>query len=224
MLGCAITLADIEMTQGRLGDAQRTFERALELAGHGRPPPLRGTADMHVGLSRVAWERDDLAGAADHLRRADGSASPPACRSTRTGGGSRWRSCEQPKATSTAALALLDEAERVYVGDFSPNVRPVPATRARVLAAHGRRRRSARLGARARAVAADDDLSLPARVRARHPGPGSARARTRERVRGRSEEATGLLDRLLAAAEAGGRTGTVIEILVLRALASRSAR
>ena len=34
----------------------------------------------------------------------------------------------------------------------------------------------------------------------------------------------GLLDRLLAAAEAGGRIGTVIEVLVLRALAQQARR
>ena len=31
-----------------------------------------------------------------------------------------------------AALDLLDEADRLYNGDYSPNVRPVPATRARL--------------------------------------------------------------------------------------------
>ena len=36
------------------------------------------------------------------------------------------------------ALVLLDEAERVYVGDFSPRVRPVPALKARVLVKQGR--------------------------------------------------------------------------------------
>ena len=36
-----------------------------------------------------------------------------------------------------AALTLLDDAERVYVGDFSPPVHPIHATRARVLAAAG---------------------------------------------------------------------------------------
>ena len=35
------------------------------------------------------------------------------------------------------ALDLLDEAERLYVGDFFPNVRPVPAMRARVLGRAG---------------------------------------------------------------------------------------
>ncbi len=37
-----------------------------------------------------------------------------------------------------AAISCLDEAERVYVGDFSPEVRPVPAVRARVWLAQGR--------------------------------------------------------------------------------------
>ena len=46
----------------------------------------------------------------------------------------------------------------MYVGDFSPNVRPVPALRARVLAAHGRVERRPRLGRR-QGLAADDDLS-----------------------------------------------------------------
>ena len=46
-----------------------------------------------------------------------------------------------------AALELLDEAERVYTRDFSPNVRPVPAMRARVLDRAGKAGRSARLGA-----------------------------------------------------------------------------
>ena len=41
----------------------------------------------------------------------------------------------------------------MYVGDYSPNVRPVPARRARVLAAHGDVAGALGLGARARAVA-----------------------------------------------------------------------
>ena len=46
----------------------------------------------------------------------------------------------------------------MYVGDFSPNVRPVPALRARVLAAQGRVGEA--LGwARERGLSADDDLS-----------------------------------------------------------------
>ena len=44
VLGCSITLADIRITQGRLGDAMRTYEQALRLAAEptarccGEPP------------------------------------------------------------------------------------------------------------------------------------------------------------------------------------------
>ena len=33
ILGCSIALADIRITQGRLGEAMRTYEQALQLAG-----------------------------------------------------------------------------------------------------------------------------------------------------------------------------------------------
>ena len=54
--------------------AERTLEQALALAERHRPDgpdAMRGTADMLVGLSRAAWHRNDLAGAAELLRRAD---------------------------------------------------------------------------------------------------------------------------------------------------------
>ena len=60
ILGCSIALADIRSTQGRLGEALRTFEQALQLAGEQGGSVLRGTADMHVGMSEIARERDDL--------------------------------------------------------------------------------------------------------------------------------------------------------------------
>ena len=67
VLGCSITLGDIRSTQGRIGDALRTYERALDLAAAEPGAPLRGTADMHVGIAAVLLERDDLAAAAEHL-------------------------------------------------------------------------------------------------------------------------------------------------------------
>ena len=47
----------------------------------------------------------------------------------------------------------------MYVGDYSPNVQPIHATRARVLAARGDVDRGTRLGARSTEVAADDELT-----------------------------------------------------------------
>ena len=65
-MGCSLALADIQLTQGRLRDAQRTFESALRHTADN--PGLRGAADMHVGLSLLAIEHNDLDTAADHLR------------------------------------------------------------------------------------------------------------------------------------------------------------
>jgi LuxR family maltose regulon positive regulatory protein len=122
----------------------------------------------------------------------------------------------------TTALELLDEAERVYVGHFSPPVHPIHASRARVLTAAGDLA-AATEWARQHQVSTDDDLSylreyehvtLARLLLARHRATRSA-----DDLQG----ATRLLSRLLGAAEAGSRAGTVIEIETLRASAHRAA-
>ncbi|MGH3496373.1 MAG: LuxR C-terminal-related transcriptional regulator [Nocardioidaceae bacterium] len=224
VLGCSLALADMELALGRLGDAERTLEHALELAERrdpGRPMVMRGTADMVVGLSRVAWHRNDLAAAAEFLRRADDlgeSAGLPQHPY-------RWRVAlarlRAAEGNVTAAVELLDEAERVYVGDFSPQIHPIHATRARMLVASGDLAGAA-AWAHHHEIGADDDLSylreyehltLARLLLAQH---------TDTECHGALETANTLLDRLLAAAVTGHRVGTTIEIEILRAL-TRSA-
>ena len=84
MLGCSLALADIQIAQGRLSAATRTFESGLRWTTE--HPGLRGAADMHVGLSEVLIERNDLDAAARHLETVPSSANPPASPSTPTGG------------------------------------------------------------------------------------------------------------------------------------------
>ncbi len=68
VLGLCIALSDLRRTQGRLSDALRALQDALELAApEPGDDPVRGTADMHTGIAGVLLERDDLAGAAEHL-------------------------------------------------------------------------------------------------------------------------------------------------------------
>ena len=68
VLGCCISLGDIRRTQGRLDDAMRTYQRALDrTAPQPGAPPLRGTADMHVGIAEVLLERDEVQAASQHL-------------------------------------------------------------------------------------------------------------------------------------------------------------
>ena len=219
VLGCSITLGDIRSTQGRIGDALRTYERALDLAAAEPGAPLRGTADMHVGIAAVLLERDDLAAAAEHLalsqRLGEHKGLPQNPYRERL----VLARLREAEGDLDAALELLDEAGRVYNGDYSPDVRPVPALRARL------RLRRHELGhanawARERQLSARDEPDLPARVRARHPRPAAARRSADGPTD--LDDAVGLLDRLLAAAEDGQRAGTVIEILLLQALARQA--
>jgi ATP/maltotriose-dependent transcriptional regulator MalT len=74
----------------------------------------------------------------------------------------RWRVAmariREAEGDPAAALELLGEAERLYMGGFFPNVRPVPAVRARVWIAQGRLGEA--LGwAREQGLSVDDDLS-----------------------------------------------------------------
>ena len=216
--GCAIALADIRLVQGRLGEAMRTYEQALQRVPEQGGPVLRGTADMYVGMSGVHRERNDLHAATQQLLRSQELGEHTGLPQNRY----RWRVAmariRQAEGDLDGALDLLNEAERVYLGDFFPNVRPVPALRARIWIAQGSLGEA--LGwAREQGLSVDDDLSylrefehitLARVLMARYQD---------ERAERSVHEAIRLLDRLLRAAEEGERAGSVVEILVLRALA-----
>jgi LuxR family maltose regulon positive regulatory protein len=220
-LGCTVTLVDLDLQRGDLDEAQRAAQRALDLAGRSTgdgEPPLRGTADMWTALARVAWERGDL-DATQHLldRSADlgeaaGLPQQPY----------RWRvamaQLREARGDVRSADALLLEAERVYNTDFSPDVRPVPATRARLHICTGdltaARRWASEVG-----VTPTDELSYLRE----HEHVTLARLLVAEHTGGHGKDALAraldLLRRLHEAAAAGGRTAVVLETLVLQALA-----
>ncbi len=222
VLGCCIALGDLRTAQGRLGDALRTYDWALHLAAPAPgAQPLRGTADMHVGIAGVMLERGDLPTAAEHLIRSQQLGEHNGLRQNRY----RWRVAmarlREAEGDLDAALELLDDANRVYAGDFSPNVRPVPAVRARLRVRRGELSH-ADAWAREQQLCADDDLSylreyehltLVRILLAQH---------STDRDDTGLDDATGLLDRLLLAAERGERAGSVIEVLILLALAQHA--
>jgi LuxR family maltose regulon positive regulatory protein len=217
-LGCAIALADIRIAQGRLREAMGTYERGLRIAAERGEPVLRGAADMHVGMSQLESELNDLNAAARHLQRSEELGEFAGLPQNRY----RWRVAmariREVKGNLEGALELLDEAERLYVSDFFPDVRSVAARKARVMIAQGRLD-EALSWAQERGLSAHDDLGYLrefehvtlARVLIAHYES--------ERVEQSIHEATGLLERLLQAAEEGERKGSAIEILILRALA-----
>jgi LuxR family maltose regulon positive regulatory protein len=217
-IGCAIALADMRIGQGRLRDAMGTYERGLRLATEQGEPFLRGAADMHVGMSEIHHERNELDAATKHLLRSEELGEFAGLPQNRY----RWRVamariCEA-HGDLDDALDLLDEAERLYVGDFFPNVRPVAARKARVWVAQGRLG-EALVWARDLGLSAHDDLGYLREFEHISLARVLIALYKNDREERSIHEAMGLLERLLQAAEEDGRIGNVIEILVLQALA-----
>ncbi|NMR20970.1 LuxR C-terminal-related transcriptional regulator [Cellulomonas fimi] len=231
-LGCSIALADIRITQGRLRDAIGTYERALQVATAHGSPLLRGAADMHVGLSGVLRERGELDAARHHLATSSalgdhlGLPQNPYRSRVAT---ARLRLAE---GDALGALPLLDEAERLYAGDMFPEVQPVAAWRARAWVAAGRLD-AAVAWVRDRGLTVDDDLvylrelehvTLARVLLAQHAAGDAEPAGSRGGPAAESplNAAVRLLERLLRSAEEGDRVGTVLEVLVLQALAHQA--
>lgn len=220
-LNGTVTLAAIRIAQGRLHEAMRTYERALQLANSQGEPVPRGTADIYVGMSELQRERDDLQAARQRLMRSKALGEHAGFAQNRY----RWYRAmariREAEGDLSGAIDLLDEAQRLYMSDFSPNVRPIAALKARVWLAQGELGKALDW-ARRQGLSAQDELSYVrefehitlARV---------LLARAQRDPAGHStSEALGLLQRLLGAAEAGERIGSVIEILVLLALAHQA--
>ena len=216
IFGCSIALADIRRTQGRLRDAMRIYEQALE-ANEPDRPVVRGTADMYVGMSELYRERDDLETATELLGRSKELGEHLGMPQNRY----RWlvamARIREAEGDAGAAVELLDEAERAYVADFFPNVRPVAAMRARSHLLQGELA-EALAWVRERGLSARDDLSYVREFEHVTLARVLLALHRTERSEESLQDAVRLLDRLLAEAESGGRTGTVIEILTLQAL------
>ena len=213
-------LADIRVAQGRLHDAVRVYEQSLQLATE-QGDPVWGTADLYVGISELQRERDDLEAATQQLVTSKELGEHAGLPETRH----RWyvamARVKEAQGDLDGAFDLLEEAERLYISGTDPDVRPVAALKTRVRVAQGRLAEP--MGwVRERGLAVDDDLSylrefehitLAKLLIARYESEGEIRP---------VDEAMGLLASLLKAAEAGERTGSVIEILLLQALAHQA--
>jgi LuxR family maltose regulon positive regulatory protein len=208
-------LADIRLAQGRLQEAINTYKRLLQLAEQHGEPVLRGTADLYLRLSELYFEQDNKHAAEQQLQRGaelGGQAATPVWQYRL-----RLAQALNKKAQGDldGALELLDAAERRYVRTPVPDVRPIQALKARVWIAQGRLA-EARAWARAQALVVADQLSYVREFE--HITLARLLIAEHRRDPGRGIEAIELLERLLHAAQAGGRMGSAIEILLLQAL------
>jgi LuxR family transcriptional regulator, maltose regulon positive regulatory protein len=214
VVGGQVTLADIRIAQGRLGDALDAYRRGLKLAVGGAGPALRGAADMHVGMSDVLRERDDLAGAREHLAASrelgdeNGLPKNPY----------RWRLADAriryAEGDLSSALELLDAAELVFFADFSPVVASIPAVRARFQVAQGRLA-AARAWADGAGVDATDEATYVGQF-------GLATLARILLAEGRVDESVALAERLVTPARTQGWIGAAIDGLIVHALGSHA--
>jgi LuxR family transcriptional regulator, maltose regulon positive regulatory protein len=217
-IGGALVLAEIQIAQGRLHEAMTTFERGLQWATEPGTPVLRGAADMYVGMSDLHREHNDLKTATQLLLTSQtlgelaGLPQNP------------YRWCAAMARIRVAqgdldgALDLLDQAGRLYNANFSPNIRPIATRKTRVWVAQGRLDKALGWGR-------EQGLSVESELSYLHEFDQITLARVllalyrSDRADRSIQEALGLLERLLKAAEERGGKGSVIEILVLQATA-----
>jgi LuxR family maltose regulon positive regulatory protein len=216
-IGGIIILADIQITQGCLHEAMTTYERGLQWATR-EARVLQGAADMHVGMSNLHFEHNNLKTASECLLASQSLGELAGLPQNPY----RWRAAmariRQAGGDLEGALQLLEEAERVYDGNFSPNVRPVTTRKVRVWLAQGR------LGealdwARQRGLSTENELSYLREFDHITLARILLTCHQHDRADVPIAEIMKLLERLRKAAEDGGREGSAIEILILQALA-----
>jgi LuxR family maltose regulon positive regulatory protein len=172
---------------------------------------LSTTGDLHVGLADVLREQGDLEAAAEHLTVARELGDRASLLENRH----RWYTATagllQASGDLDGAVAMLDQAEQLFLPGYFPDVRPIAAMRARVWIVQGRLD-DARTWARERGITSTD----PPSYLAEYDQLTLARLLVAD---GLAPEALTLLDRVSAAAQAADRGGSLVEARLVRALA-----
>jgi LuxR family maltose regulon positive regulatory protein len=216
-------LARLHALQGRLHRARDTFEEAMQMVSEsGKMRQLYGGPAYYFGMGDLYREWNDLGAAQSHLEQGMElvPGTLPVDADVVLMGYLGMARVRQALGDGNGALATLEELVRLAQqrNFVAPLLARAEAARARVWLAQGDMTAAFRW-AETSSPRADGEPDYPregeyltlARV---------LTAQEQETTGGDLlYEALGLLDRLLGAAEGGGRMGSVIEILVLRALA-----
>jgi LuxR family maltose regulon positive regulatory protein len=214
-------LADIKISQGKLREAIEIYSRTLQLALAQGKSLLRGTADLYLGLSDLYREQGAMDAAIQNLLQSEALGEESGLADW------RYRFCrtqarfKETQGDMTGALALLDEAEKHFRRTPVPDLRPITALRTRVWLAQGNLSQALRW-------VEEMELSVNDKLSYLHEFEHITLARVLLAEYRRNQSASvihellNLLNRLLQAAQAGKRTGGVIEIGILQALTYQS--
>ena len=218
LIGITFLLADIRVALGRLHVAKSIYQQSIRIAtSQGDPMPL-GTADLYRGLGELYIEWNDLETAQQHLLFGQKLGEQITLTDW------QYRLCvslarlKEAKADLDGALVLLEEAERVHVRGPLPEVHPVAALKAQVWLKQGKLADA--LGwVREQEISVDDDIHYIREFEYITLARVLIAAGKSNHEAEFLDQAIRLLGHLLQAAETGGRVGSVIQILLLQALA-----
>ncbi len=213
-IGPTAILADIRLAQGQLRKAISVYEQALSLSlAHGEPF-MQGTTDLYLGLSELHLERGDEATSHQFLLKTKAlgeKAAMPDWAHARA----RIKMLE---GEWDEAIALFKESAQFDGRGIMHDWQPVAAREARIRLQQGKLD-DALAWVHQQGLSADDELSF---VR-EYEYITLARVRLAQYQQTQQEsalsEAMTLLSRLLTTADVEERMGSVIEILILQALA-----
>ena len=217
-----INLARLQALQGRLRKAADTFEKASRLsAGVGKGESLVGNPAYYFGVADLLREWNDLDDAQRHVEQGMEllAGMPTVDAEVVAHGFITQARLQRARGKYDAAIVTLEDFSHLVRrrNYFAPLAARGTAEQARMRVTQGDLAAAVRWAVGS-GLRAEDEVAYPqeeeylvlARVLI---------ARGRRNPAGRYlGEALGLLDRLLRAADAGGRGGRVVEVLVLRAL------
>jgi LuxR family maltose regulon positive regulatory protein len=210
-LGATVVLANMWLARGRPVEARRLYERALAAAERHPGPVLSTTGDLHVGLADLLREQGDLDAAAQRLETARELGDRASLVENRYRWYTAMAALLRAQGDLDGAVAMFDQAEPLFLPGYFPDVRPIPAARARVRIVQGRLD-EARAWARKHGVAPTD----PPSYLAEYDQLTLARLLLAE---GDAPKALRLLDSLLDVAQREDRDGSLVEARLVRALA-----
>ncbi len=220
-IGTTVVLADIRLALGRLQEANRTIEQCVQFVMGQGEPISPDTADLYRELSELYLEQGNLDAAALYLQRGKElgeKADLPVLQYRLYIAQARLH---ETQGDLDGALALLAEAERLYIRTPLPDLGSISAMKARIWAAQGRLPEALEW-VREQGLSPDDDLCYLREFEHITLARILIAQFLNDRMEDSIHSALHLLDRLLCAAEGGSRMGSVIEILVLLALAQQA--
>jgi LuxR family transcriptional regulator, maltose regulon positive regulatory protein len=210
--------ADIQIAQGHLCEALKTYQGALQLASEHEAGSQRVIAHHHLGMAQLYYEMRDDVSAAQHLQKSMELGQQSVLHDWSYRKHLAQARLKESEGDLDSAIDLLDDAQRFYVRSLIPYTRPIDAIKAGIYLKQGRLS-NAQEWVREHGFTVDDEISYLrefehitlARVLL-----AEYESNQKERI---IQDALSLLKRLLTPAEDQKRMGSMLEILMVTALA-----